>query len=173
MASKEERLIKQISQKFTAIAGDGDSAMYLPNHSGIASNQEAINNFANIAHNHSGVYEPLKGSDDNYVTDAQLVVIGNTSGTNTGDINIKQTEIDFGATPIAEQSFNVTDADVTAGSQIIGNVAYEAPTGKDLDELDMDAVDLKFAPAAGSFTIYAKGMEGYIADKFKINYLIG
>lgn len=29
--------------------------------------------------------EPLKGSDDNYVTDAQLVVIGNTSGTNTGD----------------------------------------------------------------------------------------
>jgi hypothetical protein len=29
--------------------------------------------------------EPTKGSDDNYVTDAQLVVIGNTSGTNTGD----------------------------------------------------------------------------------------
>ena len=29
--------------------------------------------------------EPLKGSDDNYVTDAQLVVIGNTSGTNTGN----------------------------------------------------------------------------------------
>ena len=29
--------------------------------------------------------EPTKGSDDNYVTDAQLVVIGNTSGTNSGD----------------------------------------------------------------------------------------
>jgi hypothetical protein len=29
--------------------------------------------------------EPAKGLDDNYVTDAQLVVIGNTSGTNTGD----------------------------------------------------------------------------------------
>jgi len=29
--------------------------------------------------------EPLKGADDNYVTDAQLVVISNTSGTNTGD----------------------------------------------------------------------------------------
>jgi hypothetical protein len=29
--------------------------------------------------------EPLKGSDDNYVTDAQLVVISNTSGTNTGN----------------------------------------------------------------------------------------
>lgn len=29
--------------------------------------------------------EPEKGTDDNYVTDAQLVVIQNTSGTNTGD----------------------------------------------------------------------------------------
>lgn len=29
--------------------------------------------------------EPLKGSDDNYVTDAQLVVIGNTSNTNSGN----------------------------------------------------------------------------------------
>ena len=29
--------------------------------------------------------EPLKGTDDNYVTDAQLTVIQNTSGTNTGD----------------------------------------------------------------------------------------
>jgi len=30
-------------------------------------------------------YEPTKGLDDNYVTDAEAVVIGNTSGTNTGD----------------------------------------------------------------------------------------
>lgn len=29
--------------------------------------------------------EPAKGTDDNYVTDAEKVVIGNTSGTNTGD----------------------------------------------------------------------------------------
>jgi len=29
--------------------------------------------------------EPLKGEDDNYVTDAEKVVIGNTSGANTGD----------------------------------------------------------------------------------------
>jgi hypothetical protein len=34
------------------------------------------------------IYEPLKGADDNYVTDAEKVVIGNTSGTNTGDQDI-------------------------------------------------------------------------------------
>ena len=33
----------------------------------------------------SSTYEPLKGADDNYVTDAQLIIIGNTSGTNSGD----------------------------------------------------------------------------------------
>jgi hypothetical protein len=87
--------------------------------------------------------------------------------------NIKQTEIDFGTTPVAEASFTVTDADVSATNQLIGSVAYEAPTGKDLDELDMDGLDLKFAPGIGEFTIYARGMDGYVADKFKINYLIG
>ncbi len=90
-----------------------------------------------------------------------------------GSTNIKQTEIDFGTTPISEKEFIITDADVLITSQIIGNVAYEIPTGKELDELEMDAIDLKFAPGAGSFKIYAKGLEGYLHDKFKINYLIG
>lgn len=39
-------------------------------------------------HTHTGVYAPALGADDNYVTDAQLVVIGNTSGTNSGDITL-------------------------------------------------------------------------------------
>ena len=33
----------------------------------------------------SSTYEPIRGGDDNYVTDAQLTIIGNTSGTNSGD----------------------------------------------------------------------------------------
>ena len=90
-----------------------------------------------------------------------------------GSTNIKQTEIDFGTIPVSEKEFIVTDADVLVTSQIIGNVAYEAPTGKDLDELEMDAIDLKFAPGSGQFIIYAKGLEGYIEGKFKVNYLIG
>lgn len=64
--------------------------------------QSAIDAKSGTSHNHTGVYEPadatiLKdadigvtvaaalGANDNYVTDAQLTVIGNTSGTNTGD----------------------------------------------------------------------------------------
>ncbi len=90
-----------------------------------------------------------------------------------GSTNIKQTEIDFGIIPVLEKEFTIIDVDVLVTSQIIGNVAYEAPTGKDLDELEMDTIDLKFQPGAGTFKIYAKGLEGYVADTFKINYLIG
>lgn len=90
-----------------------------------------------------------------------------------GSTNIKQTEIDFGTIPVAEASFTIADADVSATSQLIGSVAYEAPTGKDLDEMEMDGLDLKFAPGTAEFTVYARGTDGYVADKFKINYLVG
>lgn len=92
----------------------------------------------------------------------------------SGAFDVKQTEIDFGATPVAEASFTITDADVTAASHLIGNVAYVAPTGKDLDELEFDTLDLQFAPGTGEFTLYAKSHDGgYVADTFKINYAIG
>jgi len=48
--------------------------------------------------------EPTKGVDDNYVTDAQLVVIGNTSGTNSGD-NATNTKYEVAATTGAVISF--------------------------------------------------------------------
>jgi hypothetical protein len=86
---------------------------------------------------------------------------------------VKQVEIDFGALPVAEASFLITDAGVVPTSHLVGGVAYEAPTNKDLDELEMDELDLKFGPGSGQFTLFARGREGYIADKFKINYVIG
>ncbi len=42
--------------------------------------------FANVVANYlDALYASVLGADDNYVTDAEKVVIGNTSGTNTGD----------------------------------------------------------------------------------------
>jgi len=52
--------------------------------------------------------EPLKGSDDNYVTDAQLVVIGNTSGTNSGN----ETTATLGATINSATSATPNDTDL-------------------------------------------------------------
>lgn len=41
--------------------------------------------FAPAGHNHNGVYAPVLGADDNYVTDAEKTKLANLSGTNTGD----------------------------------------------------------------------------------------
>ena len=44
-----------------------------------------VTNLAQVKAFSSADYAPALGVDDNYVTDAEKVVIGNTSGTNTGD----------------------------------------------------------------------------------------
>lgn len=84
---------------------------------------------------------------------------------------IYEEEIDLGTTPVAEASVNIVNASIDASSKIIGGVAYLAPTGKDLDELEMDAIELKFEPGVGSFNVKVKGLEGYLSDKFKIWYM--
>lgn len=43
------------------------------------------NALGTAANSNVGDFAPALGADDNYVTDAEKVVIGNTSGTNTGD----------------------------------------------------------------------------------------
>jgi hypothetical protein len=84
-----------------------------------------------------------------------------------------QTEVDFGTTPLAEQTFIITDARVTAGSVIIPRVSGSTPTGKDADEVAMDTYALFVFPGTGQFNLTIRGLEGYLADKFKIDYLIG
>jgi len=87
-----------------------------------------------------------------------------------GQTKSKQTEIDFGSTGVMEKNFIIIDTDVTISSNITGSLAYVAPTGKDLDELEFDVLELRFAPGSGQFTLYAVAKEGLVADKFKINY---
>lgn len=112
--------------------------------------------------------------------ESDLNILLERNGTNSAWVQVNpnvaivaQTEIDFGATPISEASFTITDANVTASSKIVAMVAYVAPTGKDLDEIECDELDIKCGNGSGTFPMYVKGMEGYVHDKFKINYIIG
>jgi hypothetical protein len=85
-----------------------------------------------------------------------------------------QVEIDLGATPVANATIVVTDTRVTVNSHVTAQVAYEAPTGKDLDEIEMDNLIIRCQPGVGQFIMYITTTDGsYLADKFKINYLIG
>ena len=113
---------------------------------------------------------------------ASEVIVSTTAGgtidpsllpaSSTGTV-VHQATIDFGTLPVSEMEFTILDAAVNGSSKLVGQIAYIAPPGKDLDELDMDALDLKFGPGVGQFTLYAKGLEGYVADKFVIEYVIG
>jgi len=57
--------------------------------------------YSAIGHNHDTDYEPLKGEDDNYVTDAEKTKLSNLSGTNTGDqtlpVKASGAEVDTGS----------------------------------------------------------------------------
>jgi hypothetical protein len=91
-----------------------------------------------------------------------------------GSTNIKQTEIDFGVVPISEKEFIIIDSDVSATSQIIAQMAYEATSIKELDETEMDDLQIRCKSEAGQFKMFIRSADGsYLHDTFKINYLIG
>lgn len=104
-------------------------------------------------------------------TGNSLYVNGN-SVAGASNLSIFQTEIDFGTTPVSHAIFTIIDANITTNSYIIGQVAWQAPTNKDIDEIEMDALEIKCQPSGGGFFMYVSSQDGsYLADKFKINYL--
>lgn len=108
-----------------------------------------------------------------FAKDTGRVFVCNDAGVWIGPQGPRQVEIDFGAIPVSEASFTIVDAGVTSSSVVVGSVAQLAPAGKDLDELEMDTLGLRFGAGNGQFTIFANGLSGYVADKFIINYNIG
>lgn len=86
---------------------------------------------------------------------------------------VHQVEINFGSTPVGAAAFVIADPDVSVDSHIVASVAYVAPSGKSLDEMTMDGLDLKCAPGVGELTIYARGLDGFVAGAFPISYVIG
>jgi hypothetical protein len=82
----------------------------------------------------------------------------------------KLVEIDFGTSGLMDKTFTISDADVTANSKMTGAIAYVAPTGKDLDELEFDNFDIMFTPGAGTFNMVVRALDGLVAGTFKIYY---
>ncbi len=91
-----------------------------------------------------------------------------------GGASVTETEVDFGSTPVGEiAAFTITDASVTGASIIMVCLSGAAPTGKDQDELEMDSFHMWALPGSGEFSLYMRPLEGYVADKFKVNYIVG
>lgn len=91
-----------------------------------------------------------------------------------GAMNMTQIEVDFGTTNyVTEAIFTITDAACLITSKVIAVLAFEAPTGKDLDEVEMDSFFIECKAEAGQFQMHIYSLEGSVYGKFKINYGIG
>ena len=75
-----------------------------------------VTNLAEVKAFDSTDYAAALGADDNYVTDAEKTVIGNTSGTNSGDQDLS------GKADLASPTFTGTVAGITATMVGLGNV---------------------------------------------------
>ena len=112
------------------------------------------------------------GNSGNVLTDNGTTWV--SSAPTGGSAAVKQVEVDFGATPTDSLTYTVTDASVTTSSKIMAEVAYVAPTGKDLDEIEMDDIQVSCGNGSGTFNMFIRAADGsYLADKFKINYVVG
>jgi len=92
----------------------------------------AVSNHANLSNldyassGHTG-FAPALGADDNYVTDAEKVVIGNTSGTNTGD--------NPGLENVSEDASPELGGELDAGAHTIG-FTQQSTTGDGTTTID-------------------------------------
>ena len=79
-------------------------------------------------------FEPAKGADDNFVTDAEKVVIGNISGINTGDQIVPVTGVDFD--PVGTD--NSTDVTLVGSANYI-SLVDQTLTANEITESDVNA----------------------------------
>lgn len=87
-------------------------------------------------------------------------------------VKLKEAEIDFGSLGVFSGTFTITDSDVTGTSRIMAVQSGAAATGRQADENEMDPLNLRALPGTGQFTLYANGMDGPVAGKYKVNYRV-
>src|SRR3989344_1522822 len=105
---------------------------------------------------------PALGADDNYVTDAQLVVIGDTSGANTGDnsANSSSQPVDSDLTTIAGLTATTNNFIQSSGSAWASRTPTEVTATLDIFGADAGAGGVKgLVPAtiAGDATKFLRG----------------
>jgi hypothetical protein len=96
-------------------------------------------------------YEAAKGSDDNFVTDAQAVVIGNTSGSNSGDQTLP-TDFDPAGTDNSDNNAaNTNYANDYRAANFVADTDYASALGAD-DNYVTDAQAVVIGNTSGTNT---------------------
>ena len=82
--------------------------------SGLATKTYVDTTFSPLGHNHNGIYQPVMGENDNYVTDGEKTKLSNLSGVNTGDQDLS----DYVKGPDSSVDGNIPLFDNTTGKLI-------------------------------------------------------
>jgi hypothetical protein len=99
-----------------------------------------VTNLAQVKAFDSTDYAAALGVDDNYVTDAEKTVIGNTSGTNTGDEDLSGLAVKTNVLELNNTSAFTPDAD------------YEPATKKYVDDNAGGGPDIQTFTSSGTWT---------------------
>jgi len=89
-----------------------------------------------------------------------------------GGGTFKETEIDF-TTALVESSFTITDAGVGATSKIVISISGNTPTSRNADEIQMESFYYYAVPAAGTFSLFIRSLQGPVYGKYKVFYTYG
>lgn len=155
--SKKATIASIVALVESESSGDMLKATYDTGNNGVVDNAEQLEGQNSAYHldrtNHTGSQaistvaglqtaldgkEPIKGSDDNYVTDSEKVVIGNTSGTNTGDQDLSSFE--------TTSELNSRDTNNRARANHTGTQAANTITGLSSVATSNDYADLDNKP---------------------------
>ena len=94
-------------------------------------------------------------------------------GGSTGSAAWTETEVDFGSTPTWEATFTITDAAVSATTEVAVVQSGTTATGRAAGDALWDAISYAAVPASGSFTLYAAASPGPVVGKRKLLYQVG
>jgi len=93
----------------------------------------------------------------------------------TSDVKQKIVEIDFGGAATYTKVQDITDAEVTSGVSVICVQVGVAPTGRPIDENEMDMFNIvgcPGVPADGTLRLYISSRMP-VSGKYKFGYTIG
>lgn len=98
---------------------------------------------------------------------------GYTVASAGGGASWTEVEFDFGAAPLYNKQFTITDAAITDSSKkVIVVPSGNAPTGGQSDEWEFDSIQFAALAAAGSATVYTSANPGPVSGKRKAFYTV-
>lgn len=86
---------------------------------------------------------------------------------------LRRAVVDFGSTPTQYGRWQVSDPLIAATSLVMIDQSGVAAPGRPFDEAEMDPIEFRARPEAGSMVVIAKALEGPVVGAYVIDYVIG